>query len=485
MNDVERAELLRDAAVSQHAQPEAACETYRRIIAARPNDVEALLNLGVLTSNAGDFEGGLALVRRCLRLAPHNQMILGTMLHTAQRARRFDEVLTCANRLLAIAPGDCALLTARAGALASLERDEEALEAAQQAVLADPSSADAQWVLARALSLLGEPQQAIAHAEAAVARRADHAPALYTAALEWLRLGHYARGWPLYEWRFLACPHDPVRLFGRQQWFHTDKLEGQRILLHSEQGYGDTIQFCRYAPLMAARGAHVILEVPKPLAGLMRRLDGVAEVFAVGDPLPDVHTHAPLMTLPLEFSTTLETIPATVPYLHAEPARLATWAARLGPRCRPRIGLAWSSNRMSGRKRHLPLAALAPLLALDAEFIALQTELTPADRDAAGNLRGVEGEIADFDDTAALIALCDIVVTVDTPVAHLAGAMGVPAWIMLAHTADWRWLRERQDSPWYPSARLFRQPARGDWHSVVAAVTAALGSRLENFATRG
>ncbi len=484
MDDAERARLLREAADLQHAQPEAACDIYRRIIATRPDDVETLLNLGMLTSNAGDWDGALTLVRRCLRLAPHNLKVLGVMVHMAHRSRRFDEALACANRLLALTPGEASMLAARARALAGLERDEEALEAAQ----ADPRSANAQWTLASALSALGQSRQAIAHAEAALAQQADHAPALFIASLEWLRLGDYARGWPLYEWRFLAHPHDPVRLFGRPQWFHKDKLEGQRILLHPEQGYGDTIQFCRYAPLIAARGAHVILEVPEPLVGLMRRLEGVAEVYAVGDPLPDVHCFAPLMTLPLEFGTTLETIPAAVPYLHADSARKAAWAARLGPRRRPRIGLAWSGNRMSGRKRHLPLAALAPLLALDAEFIGLQTEIAPADRAAlaaAGNLRSFDGEITDFDDTAALIGLCDLIVTVDTSVAHLAGAMAAPTWIMLAHTPDWRWHQGREDSPWYPSARLFRQPARGDWPSVVAALTAALGPRLEGFDARG
>jgi Tfp pilus assembly protein PilF len=479
--------LMATAAAHREADRlEEAKDAYRAVLARQPDHPDALHLLGVLIGNDGELEAGMAMIRRAIRRRHPTELALFNLGNMALAARRYDEALACFNRMLIPRPDDVRLLLSRAVALNGLYRHTEALEACEAVLARHPGLATAWNNRGEALAGLGCDEAALASFETAVQHDRGLAGAHFSASMRQLALGDFANGWARYEWRAIAHRPNVERSFARPQWFHSDKLDGKRILLHAEQGYGDIIQFCRYAPLIAARGAHVVLEVPPALTGLMRRLAGVAEVFAQGDVLPDVHTHSPLMSLPLEFATRLDSIPADIPYLSADPARVAQWAARLGPPAGPpppgpsrrrRIGLAWSGNPDAGRKRHIPLAALAPLLALDADFFPLQTTVEPADRKplaAAANLHDLTADIADFDDVAALAALCDLVVSVDTAAAHLAGAMGRPLYLLLPHAADWRWLRQRDDSPWYPTARLFRQTTPGDWPNVVRRILETL-----------
>jgi hypothetical protein len=260
---------------------------------------------------------------------------------------------------------------------------------------------------------------------------------------------------------------------------------GKTILVHHEQGLGDTLQFIRYVPLLARAGARVVLRLPAALLEIMRTLEGVAQIVSDTDPLPAHDLHCPVMSLPLAFGTTMQTIPAGVPYLRADPARTDRWGACLGTKLRPRIGLVWAGRQRPpiNYARDLPLAALRPLLQLDAEFLSLQREMAPADSIALASMRGISRHgdaLGDFADTAALLANLDLVIAADTSVVHLAGAMGTPVWVMNRYAPCWRWLRGRTDSPWYPTARLFRQTSFGDWAGVVAqigqALTAVLGS---------
>jgi Glycosyltransferase family 9 (heptosyltransferase) len=252
----------------------------------------------------------------------------------------------------------------------------------------------------------------------------------------------------------------------------------QTVLLHAEQGFGDTIQFCRYAPLVAQRAARVILEVQAPLHELIGDLPGVTQAVSRGEALPDFDVHCPLLSLPLVMGTELATIPSKVPYLHARPKAVAEWGARLGLRDRPRVGLAWSGNpaHKNDRNRSIALAAFLPLLRLDATFVSLQPNVSTPDADL---LRGsgivhFGEQLKSFSDTAALISNLDLVVTVDTAVCHLAGALAKPVFVLLPFVPDWRWLLDRDDSPWYPTARLFRQGESRAWDSVIAHVDAAL-----------
>jgi hypothetical protein len=261
---------------------------------------------------------------------------------------------------------------------------------------------------------------------------------------------------------------------------------GKTILLHSEQGLGDTLQFCRFANLVKAEGATVILQVETPLVRLLSTLEGADLVLAKGSGLPDFDVHASIMSLPRAFRTTLKTVPAQVPYLYAEPDKVAAWRQRLGSATRPRVGLAWSGGAAPGRddlgRRNIPLHMLAPLARAGVDFVSLQkgerAEAELADLVAAGwdgpAMFNPAPDLHDFSDTAALIENLDLVITVDTSIAHLAGALGKPVWILNRFDSCWRWMRGRTDSPWYPTARLFRQKTFGDWAPVAQDVAEAL-----------
>jgi hypothetical protein len=267
-------------------------------------------------------------------------------------------------------------------------------------------------------------------------------------------------------------------------------VKSKTILLHSEQGLGDTIQFCRYANLVKAQGATVILQVEAPLVRLLSTLKGADLVVERGAALPDFDLHASLMSLPRAFRTSLQTVPAEVPYLSAEPDEIAAWARKLGPRTRPRVGLVWAGGFKQERpdlwsvyrRRDAPLRMLAPLARADVDFVSLQkgepAESELADLDAAGwdgpAMLNPAADLHDFSDTAALIENLDLVIAVDTSTAHLAGALGKPVWILNRFDTCWRWMLERTDSPWYPTARLFRQKSFNDWEPVVRDVAEAL-----------
>ncbi|HSY29200.1 MAG TPA: glycosyltransferase family 9 protein, partial [Burkholderiaceae bacterium] len=276
-----------------------------------------------------------------------------------------------------------------------------------------------------------------------------------------------------------AQSHLFPRKFRRPLWLRKERLDGDTILLHGEQGYGDMIQFCRYVPLVAELGAKVLLEVPRPLARLMENLEGVDEVIVRGDQLPDFDYHCPLMSLPLAFDTRLETIPAKIPYLAANSGGRSVWQERLGDKSGPRIGIAWSGNPVhdNDRNRSIALDDFIEIVSESAQFVCLQKEVRPADhallQQRSEILTFNEG-VSDFQDTAELIANMDLVISVDTSVAHLAGAMGKPVWILLPFNVEWRWFLDRSDSPWYPTARLFRQQTPGNWKPVLAAIAREL-----------
>jgi hypothetical protein len=295
-----------------------------------------------------------------------------------------------------------------------------------------------------------------------------------------LLTGDFGRGWIEYEWRRKGASTGPSRRdFPRPLWLGGKKIADKTILLHSEQGFGDTIQFCRYVPLVAARGARVVLEVEQPLLDLLTGLAGATRVTAKGNPLPDFDLQCSLLSLPLAFRTQLETIPSAMPYLRAPDQALLKWGTRLPAKRRPRIGIAWAGNskHIRDRERSIDLRCLLPLLDVDATFVSLQKEVRARDtatlRESADIIH-FGHELDGFSDTAALISHLDLVISVDTAVAHLAGGLGKPVWILLAHVPDWRWLLGRDDSPWYPTARLFRQSETREWDSVIKRVRDAL-----------
>jgi hypothetical protein len=300
-----------------------------------------------------------------------------------------------------------------------------------------------------------------------------------------LREGDFTTGWEEYESRIIAAPGVlPRRGFEQRPWYGEADIAGKTILLHAEQGHGDAIRFLRYVPMVAALGARVVLEVHRPLVALDAAIPGVAELRQLGEKLPPFDLHSPLMSLPLAFRTQLETIPAEIPYLTVPRERLARWRRRLGPRRRMRIGIVWSGNPDYGDdfKRSIPLADFARILDRpECELHVIQNDVRGSDKQVLDGLTHLSDHstlFGDFADTAALISLLDLVIAVDTAVAHLAGAIGWPTWLLLPHLADWRWLAGREDSPWYPTMWLFRQETEGDWAGVLDRVARQLTALL-------
>jgi len=303
--------------------------------------------------------------------------------------------------------------------------------------------------------------------------------AVWNEALLRLTLGQFEIGWRKYESRWQKSEFAGlIQPFRQPRWTGAEDVAGKTVLLHAEQGLGDVIQFCRYAPLLAQRGAKVIVAAHRPLKPFLQTLRGVAQVICNGDPLPPFDFYSPLMSLPWAFGTRLETVPAEVPYLHPDPVRIERWAERLGPRRRMRVGLAWSGDpRLAhDHRRSIPVRTLEPLLAAPADFVCLSKFVREGDEEEMRRLGVLHfgEELTDFAETAALADHMDLIVSVDTSIAHLAGALALPLWLLIADPPEYRWMLEREDSPWYPTARLFRQHSRGDWPEVIARVSRSL-----------
>jgi tetratricopeptide (TPR) repeat protein len=456
-----------------------ALASYERALAIRADHAETLNNRGVVLRDLHRLDEALASYQRALAIRPGSAEALSNSGAVLRQLGRLDEALASCERALAITPDYADALNNRGNALMELKRLDEALASYDRALAIRPDYAEAFYNRGIVLQDLGRLEDALDSYQQAQAIRPDYAEAHWNEGACRLLAGDFAAGWAKFEWRWLKRGADAKRECARPLWLGEQDVAGRTVLLHAEQGYGDTIQFCRYAPLLAERGARVVLEVQPGLKSLLSGLAGVQQVVARGERLPDFDFHCPLLSLPLAFGTTLQTIPARVPYLAATPGLVQSWRARLGANA-PRIGLAWSGNpkHLKDRNRSIAASRLTRLLETGATFVSLQKELRDDDRQwlaAHPEVHHFGDELGDFADTAALISLLDVVITVDSAVAHLAGAMGKPVWILVrAFGADWRWLLQRDDSPWYPSARLFRQHSIGDWGGVIADVGGAL-----------
>lgn len=473
----------------QAGQLETGVASLKRSIALDPSDPSAHNNLANGLRDLGRFDEALEAYEAALALAPSFLGALNNRAILFGRLGRFAEALADYDRALA-QDGRIALLhNNRAQMLRALGRHDEALAGCAAALRCDPAYADAYLNRATTLGELGRYEEALADYEACLALNPGRPEALYSSGSAHLALGRYERGWERYEARLNLKGARRAAAEGelaRPAWRGETPLKGRTLLLRSEQGLGDTLQFCRYANLAKAEGATVVLQVEAPLVALLSTLDGADQVVAKEDPLPAFDLHASLMSLPHAFGTTLATVPAQVPYLRVDKDRVGAWARRLGPPARPRVGLVWSGgvppDRWDLARRNIPLRMLAPLAQADVDFISLQkgelAERELADALAAGwdgpALFDPAAELRDFSDTAALVENLDLVVTVDTAVAHLAGALGKPVWILNRFDNCWRWMQQRTDSPWYPTARLFRQQTFGDWSPVLAEVAQAL-----------
>jgi tetratricopeptide (TPR) repeat protein len=452
-----------------------AARCYERALALAPDFADAHNGLGALLLVEDKPAEALACFERALALKPDHLEALNNRGSVLRNLKRLAPALASYDLALAIKPDYAEAHYNRGNVLLGLMRPAEALLSFERALAIKPDYAQALHNRGNALRILQRHAQALASFDQAVAINQDYAETRWNRACLRLLLADFERGWKEYEWRWKTQEFASGRRdFAQPQWRGEEPLAGRTILLHAEQGYGDAIQFVRYAPLVAALGAKVILEVPRPLTALFSRIAGVSLVIGRGDKLPELDCHCPLVGLPLAFKTRLETIPASTAYLSAARDRVIKWRQRLPqPRAR-RIGIAWAGNPAfaGDQTRSIGLTRFSPLLSVaGVEFLSLQRDLREGDRDilrSHSHVLQVGDPIEDFDDAAAIMSSVDLVISSDTSVAHLAGAMGKPVWVLLQYDADWRWLVGRSDSPWYPTARLFRQPGIDDWESVVA-----------------
>jgi hypothetical protein len=425
------------------------------------------------------YDKALEEYERALMVQPDFAFGFNNRGNALQAMGRNDEAIASFERALALKPDLTAAHNNRGNALLNLNRPEEALADYESAIAHKPF-AFALVNRGSALHYLGRIEEALDSFNRAIALQPELPEAHWNKALLCLAIGDFEQGWPAYEWRWRGATELTSRDFSQPQWRGED-LNGKTILLHAEQGFGDTIQFIRYLPLVAQKGCKVILELPDSLMPLIPGIDGLVSMHRRGDPLPAFDVHCPLMSLPLSFGTTATTIPASVPYLSAPAERVVAWRTRLAHLGKPRVGLVWSGkpSHKNDHNRSIALSRLEPLLSVpDVTFVSLQREYRETELPALARLPvfRLDETITDFADTAAAIGELDLVIAVDTAVAHLAGALGRPLWLLLSHIQDWRWMHDRTDSPWYPSARLFRQSQIGDWDGVIAAVAQELAA---------
>ncbi len=466
----------RGIALRELKHSEAALASYDQALKIRPGHAEVLFNRGEVLLELDRADHALSSFGAALKVKPSYAQALNGCGKALQDLGRLEEALGNFERALAIRPAYADALINSGTVLEDLQRAEQALQYYEQALLIEPANAQALANRGNALQGLMRLEEAQQSHALALALEPHNATVHWNASLCKLLAGNFSAGWAEYEWRWKMEPQpEPHREFGVPLWLGRQDLRGKAILLHAEQGLGDTLQFCRYARGLAQSGASVILEVQPALTGLLQQL-GLACVLAQGENLLPLDFHCPLLSLPLALGADLDNIP-NQPYLWADPKKVRMWADRLGARRRTRVGLAWSGGaaHAQDRRRSIALEKFKAVLQPRVDYFCLQNEVRPLDQAelaAQTEIRYFGEELQDFNDTAALVECMDCVITVDTSVAHLAGAMGKKVWILLPFSPDWRWLRERNDSPWYRSARLFRQPAIGDWDSVLRAVGA-------------
>jgi len=466
---------------------------YDLALGLAPEAAEAWYNRGNCLGRMGFGDDSLASFEAALRVRPAYPAAMLNKGVALQKLGRFDAAVAAFEAALALRPGYAQALGNLGNVLRVMGQWERARLVCEQAVALHPGYAEAHAHLGNVQQNLNAHTAALENYARALALSPELASAQWNRSLTLLRVGQYEAGWRGFEWRKRLSTPVAVREFQQPEWLGDSDVRGKVVFLHWEMGLGDSLQFCRYAPLVRALGAMVILAVPQPLVRLARTLDPAIEVVSTHAVPSRFDLHCPLMSLPLALGTTLASIPARVPYLHAEPAQVAAWRGRLAALPGLKVGLVWSgaprpddpeANAIDQR-RSLRLGQLAPLAGVaGVSFVSLQKG--PAAGEAAAPPNGMvlhdwTAELDDFRDTAGLVAALDLVISVDTSVAHLAGALGGPVWVLNRFDHCWRWLDGEGASPWYPSALLFRQAAPGAWAAVMERVAGALG----RFSRRG
>jgi tetratricopeptide (TPR) repeat protein len=456
---------------------DAALASYDRAIEIDPGNAAIQCNRGVALENLGRHEAALESYDRAIAMRADFAEAHYDRGNVLKALGDWESALASYERAVAINPGFVEAHFNKGFALYAVRRLDAALESYDRAIALRPDYAEAYSNRGTVQRDLMQWEAAASSFDRAIELKPDYAEAHVNKGIASLQAGDLLCGWTEYEWRWKLGDTSTLawrRAFSQPRWSGREALSGKTILLHDEQGLGDTLQFCRYAREVARLGATVILEVQKPLVSLLESLPGVSRVIARGDELPPFDYWCPLMSVPLAVETRLDSIPHGAGYLRADAGRVAAWQAKLGPRTKPRIGLTWGG---STALKSIPLAELLRHLPSTFEYVSLQKEMREADRETLNlnaSILNFADELRDFGDTAALAECLDAVISVDTSVAHLCGALGRPTWVMLMASPDWRWLLDRGDSPWYPTVRLYRQDKPGDWGGALERVAADL-----------
>ncbi len=517
--DFAEAYIQRGNALRKLSQFESAVSSYDQALALLPDHTETHCNRGIALKELRQFDQAVASYDRAIELNPAFLAAHANRGVALAALNRHESAIASFDQANALHAGVAYTHLHRGVSLHALGQHQAAADAYQKAIALQAGSAEAHHNLGLSLLQLRQHEAAIASFDRAIALKPEFADACANRGLAlyetgqhqaaianyekaitlqptlriahrnlshlYLQLGDYEKGWEKFEWRMRGDENNANRCsFTQPLWLGEESIAGKTLLLHSEQGLGDTLQFCRYAKQVAGLGASVILEVQKPLISLLSGLDGVTTLLAKNSVLPPFDLHCPLMSLPLALKARIDNIPSASGYLKADAGKVAEWQTRLGAKTRPRVGLVWSGNQQhkNDPNRSIPLADFVNVLSTDFEFVCLQKEVKPADQEtlaAHPEIRRFSAELNDFSDTAALCELLDLVISADTSVAHLAGALGRPVWILLPFNPDWRWMLEREDTPWYASARLYQGDRTRGWGEVVTRVRTDLSQVLK------
>ena len=471
-DNVQALSTLADALHVQENMPDAVA-AFERAVKLAPRDASLRSRLGTALLDIGRVAEAETAYRQSIALADHVAQSHFNHAVALSRLDRTPEAIAAYRRAIALDPRHVASHLNLGNVLTDQDQFDDAIDLYRTAIALDPEFAKAYSSLAEVLKEEGRLDEALEANRKAVALASCDDNQRFNYAVALLMEGDYEAGWPAYEVRGKA------RIFPIPEW-RGERLAGRTLLLHAEQGLGDTLQFARFVEHLLEPGVSIVIECQKPLAGLLQSL-GPVRVVSQGEPLPPFDSHLPLMSLPNVLGTRLDTIPAAVPYLAADPAKIARWKARIGQTTDLAVGVVWSGNpgHKFDRRRSIAAAAILPDLVMPGvRLFSLQKDPRAEDiatlEAMAADITDLSPSLNDFSDTAASLEALDLVIAVDTSTAHLAGALGRPIWLMLPYALDWRWLRDREDSPWYPTMRLFRQSTPRVWADVIGRIRAEL-----------
>ena len=465
---------------------EEALSSYDKAISLQADYAEAYSNRGAVLQELKRFDEALSSYDKAISIKGDYAEAFNSRGTVLEELKRLEEALSSYHKAISINKDFTESYYNRGNVLHKLKRLEEALSSYDKAISLHEDYAEAYSNRGTVLEELKRLDEALSSYEKAISINKDYAEAYWNSSICYLLAGNFNEGWARYEWRWQSKSISKtagIRKFSQPLWLGTEVLKDQTIFLYAEQGLGDTIQFSRYVSLVAGLGAKVVLEVQPSLVKLLSYLEGISQIISKGDKLPNFDYQCPLMSLPLAFKTELKTIPSVSKNISTDEKKVEKWQAILGEKTKPRVGIVWSGavNHKNDLQRSLKLSQLITHLPSDYEYLSLQKEISDVDKEVlieCCKIKHFGDDLKDFTDTAALCELIDIVISVDTSVAHLAGTLGKNTWVLLPYSPDWRWLLDRNDSPWYSSVKLYRQEKINDWESALVNIESDLKKLL-------